>query len=34
MHVNRLLRSAQRPQELILYDFLCRLYEGRIKRKR
>ncbi len=34
MHVNRLLRSAQRPQEMILYDFLYRLYEGRQKRKR
>jgi thiopeptide-type bacteriocin biosynthesis protein len=28
MHANRLLRSAQRPQELVLYDFLSRLYES------
>jgi len=34
MHVNRLLRSAQRPQEMILYDFLARLYEGRIAREK
>jgi thiopeptide-type bacteriocin biosynthesis protein len=26
LHVDRLLRSAQRAQELILYDFLARLY--------
>ena len=26
MHVNRLLRSGQRVQELVLYDFLRRLY--------
>ena len=25
MHANRLLRSAHRAQELVLYDFLCRL---------
>ncbi|MDQ2869504.1 MAG: lantibiotic dehydratase, partial [Acidobacteriota bacterium] len=29
MHVNRLLRSAHRSQELVLYDFLARLYESR-----
>jgi thiopeptide-type bacteriocin biosynthesis protein len=34
MHVNRLLRSQQRAQEAILYDFLCRLYEGRLARER
>ncbi|HEU4533881.1 MAG TPA: lantibiotic dehydratase C-terminal domain-containing protein, partial [Polyangiaceae bacterium] len=28
MHINRWLRSAQRPSELVLYDFLRRLYEG------
>jgi thiopeptide-type bacteriocin biosynthesis protein len=28
MHANRLLRAAHRPQELVLYDFLCRLYES------
>src|SRR5262249_7401824 len=26
MHANRLLRSAHRAQELVLYDFLARLY--------
>jgi thiopeptide-type bacteriocin biosynthesis protein len=30
MHANRLLRSAQRAQEMVLYDFLARLYEARI----
>jgi thiopeptide-type bacteriocin biosynthesis protein len=28
MHANRLLRSAHRAQELVLYDFLSRLYES------
>jgi thiopeptide-type bacteriocin biosynthesis protein len=28
MHVNRLLRSAQRAQELVLYDFLARWYKS------
>jgi hypothetical protein len=32
MHANRLLRSAHRAQELILYDFLARLYESRAAR--
>ena len=32
MHVNRLLRSAHRPHELVLYDFLERLYESRAAR--
>jgi thiopeptide-type bacteriocin biosynthesis protein len=32
MHANRLLRSAQRAQELVLYDFLARLYESRAAR--
>jgi hypothetical protein len=32
MHANRLLRSAQRAQELVLYDFLDRLYEGQAAR--
>jgi thiopeptide-type bacteriocin biosynthesis protein len=32
LHVNRLLRSAHRPQELVLYDFLERLYESRAAR--
>ena len=30
VHVNRILRSAQKAQELVLYDFLARLYESRI----
>jgi thiopeptide-type bacteriocin biosynthesis protein len=34
MHANRLLRSAQRAQELVLYDFLDRLYEARAARLR
>jgi hypothetical protein len=34
MHVNRLLRSAQRRQELVLYEFLDRLYESRAARAR
>ncbi|HYK41590.1 MAG TPA: thiopeptide-type bacteriocin biosynthesis protein, partial [Thermoanaerobaculia bacterium] len=34
MHVNRLLRSAHRKQELVLYDFLARLYESRTIRTR
>jgi thiopeptide-type bacteriocin biosynthesis protein len=32
MHANRLLRSAHRAQELVLYDFLSRLYESRAAR--
>jgi thiopeptide-type bacteriocin biosynthesis protein len=32
MHANRMLRSAARPQELVLYDFLVRLYESRMAR--
>ncbi len=34
MHVNRLLRSAQRNQEFAIYDFLDRLYESRLARER
>jgi thiopeptide-type bacteriocin biosynthesis protein len=30
MHANRLLRSAQRTQETVLYDYLSRLYESRL----
>ena len=29
MHANRMLRGAARAQELVIYDFLKRLYEGR-----
>jgi thiopeptide-type bacteriocin biosynthesis protein len=32
MHVNRLLASAHRAQELLLYDFLRRLYESQVAR--
>ena len=34
MHVNRMLRSAQRSQEMVLYDFLARLYESQVMRAR
>jgi thiopeptide-type bacteriocin biosynthesis protein len=34
MHVNRAIRSSQRAHELVLYDFLARLYEGRLARAR
>jgi thiopeptide-type bacteriocin biosynthesis protein len=32
MHANRLLRSAQRAQEMVIYDFLARLYESQLAR--
>ena len=32
MHANRILASAARAQELVLYDFLHHLYEGQIAR--
>ena len=34
MHVNRMLRSAQREHELVLYDFLVQLYASRRARAR
>jgi thiopeptide-type bacteriocin biosynthesis protein len=34
MHANRLLRGAARAQERVLYDFLTRLYETRLARRR
>jgi thiopeptide-type bacteriocin biosynthesis protein len=34
MHVNRLIRSAQRAHELVLYDLLVRLYESQAARAR
>jgi len=34
MHANRMLRSAARAQELVIYDFLNRIYESRIARVR
>jgi class I lanthipeptide synthase len=30
MHVNRLLESGHREQELVIYDFLTRLYDSRV----
>jgi thiopeptide-type bacteriocin biosynthesis protein len=34
MHANRLLRTAHRAQELVLYDFLGRLYESQAAQAR
>jgi thiopeptide-type bacteriocin biosynthesis protein len=34
MHANRMLRSSQRAQELVIYDFLLRLYESQLARRR
>jgi lantibiotic biosynthesis protein len=34
MHCNRLLRSDHRPQEVVLYDFLARLYRSELARAR
>jgi thiopeptide-type bacteriocin biosynthesis protein len=34
MHANRLLPSSARAQELVLYDFLERLYKGQLARSR
>jgi hypothetical protein len=34
MSVNRMIRSAQRNHELVLYDLLVRLYESRLARAR
>jgi thiopeptide-type bacteriocin biosynthesis protein len=34
MHCNRLLRAAQRQHELVLYDWLLRLYESEAARAR
>lgn len=34
MHLNRLFRAEQRAQELVIYDFLTCLYEGRMVRHR
>jgi thiopeptide-type bacteriocin biosynthesis protein len=33
MHINRLIRSSQRAHELVLYDFLYQIYDGRIARR-
>jgi len=34
MHTNRILRSAARAQELIVYDFLLRLYDSQLARQK
>lgn len=34
MHLNRLFRDEQRAHELVIYDFLVRLYEGLVARRR
>jgi thiopeptide-type bacteriocin biosynthesis protein len=34
MHANRFLRASARAQELVLYDFLTRIYESRLARGR
>ncbi|HEY0192494.1 MAG TPA: lantibiotic dehydratase C-terminal domain-containing protein, partial [Kofleriaceae bacterium] len=34
MQVNRLIRSAQRAHECVLYDLLTRLYEARVARSK
>lgn len=33
MHANRMLRSDQRVQEMVLFDYLNRLYQGRLSRR-
>lgn len=33
MHINRLIRSAQRTHELAIYDFLFRIYDGQLARR-
>ncbi len=34
MHANRILRASARAQELVLYDFLARIYESSLARAR
>jgi thiopeptide-type bacteriocin biosynthesis protein len=34
MHANRLLRGAARAQELVIYQFLVRLYESQLARRK
>ncbi len=34
MHVNRMIRSAARAHEMVLYDFLYLLHESRAARER
>jgi thiopeptide-type bacteriocin biosynthesis protein len=33
LHVNRMLRSEQRAQELVIYDILARLYDAQLARR-
>jgi len=33
MHVNRLMRSQPRTHELVVYDYLAKLYSGRCTRQ-
>jgi hypothetical protein len=33
MHVNRMLRSVQRVQELVLYELLSRAYASQVARR-
>jgi hypothetical protein len=33
MHVNRMIRFAANNHELVIYDFLSRLYEAEIARR-
>ena len=34
MHSNRILRSAARAQEAVMYNFLAKIYLGELKRKK
>jgi hypothetical protein len=34
MHVNRIMPSRQRSYELVLYDYMRRLYESAIARRK
>ena len=34
MHLNRMFRSAQNAQEMVLYDFLARTYDSRLAKEK
>ena len=34
MYLNRVLRSVQRTHELVIYEFLTRLYDSELSQKR
>ncbi len=34
MHLNRMIRSAARAHEMVIYSFLSQLYKSRAARKR